>query len=333
MFILTQNEQFKFDTIMEVGKKIGVKSIQDNFEKNFSKLLPVFYEMQSTFLSGIYKRYGDLEGGQIVIYFARNLHLKVMRKREEDLSFDLSLEKFWFNHRNTSQDKHKVISISRFTGLPKETTRRKIMQLTKLKHLKKSSKNNLYWEPASQYKDTYMSIIREQISSLSKFLYEQSKFLSMNVPFAKFYKEIEKNYCFYWYHYLNAQLDFMKYWQIKTKDLEILLIGLQSVIQSLNYFKQMSDKNRTSNFTIAPYFDISATSVSEVTGIPRATCIRKLEWLTKARLIKKNPESKRYHLLQNNLSDSLLNHPLTSVKTTTGKFSELSSIVYKSILR
>ena len=57
--------------------------------------------MQSTFLSGIYKRYGDLEGGQIVIYFARNLHLNVMRKREEDLSFDLSLEKFWFNHQNT----------------------------------------------------------------------------------------------------------------------------------------------------------------------------------------------------------------------------------------
>ena len=318
---------------MENIKKVEIKNIHKNLSENYMKLMPSFYEMESSFLSGVYKRYGDLEGGQIVIYFARNLHLKVMRKREEDLSFDLSLEKFWFNHRNTSQDKHKVISISRFTGLPKETTRRKIMQLTKLKHLKKSSKNNLYWEPASQYKDTYMSIIREQISSLSKFLYEQSKFLSMNVPFAKFYKEIEKNYCFYWYHYLNAQLDFMKYWQIKTKDLEILLIGLQSVIQSLNYFKQMSDKNRTSNFTIAPYFDISATSVSEVTGIPRATCIRKLEWLTKARLIKKNPESKRYHLLQNNLSDSLLNHPLTSVKTTTGKFSELSSIVYKSILR
>ena len=47
--------------------------------------------MQSTFLSGIYKRYGDLEGGQIVIYFARNLHLNVMRKREEDLSFDFRL--------------------------------------------------------------------------------------------------------------------------------------------------------------------------------------------------------------------------------------------------
>ena len=171
--------------------------------------------MQSAFLSGIYKRYGDLEGGQIVIYFARNLHLKVMRKREEDLDFDLSLDKFWFNHQNTMQDKLKIISVSRFTGLPKETTRRKIIQLTKLKHLKKSNKNNLYWEPSSQAKDTYMQIIKEQIKSLSKFLFEQSKLLNIDVPFSKFYKEIEKNYCFYWYHYLTTQLDFMKYWQKK----------------------------------------------------------------------------------------------------------------------
>ena len=257
---------------MEKSSVINQKIIEENFERNSTKILPIFFEMQSAFLSGIYKRYGDLEGGQIVIYFARNLHLKVMRKREEDLDFDLSLEKFWFNHQNTIQDKLKIISVSRFTGLPKETTRRKIIQLTKSKHLKKSSKNNLYWEPSSQAKDTYMQIIKEQIKSLSKFLFEQSKLLNIDVPFSKFYKEIEKNYCFYWYHYLTTQLDFMKYWQKKTKDLEILLIGLQSLIQSLNYFKQNNIKHNVSN----KYPDISATSVSEVTGIPRATCIRKL---------------------------------------------------------
>ena len=77
-----------------------------------------------------------------------------------------------------------------------------------------------------------------------------------------------------------------------TNDLEILLIGLQSLIQSLNYFKQ-NNKNGVSN----KYPDISATSVSEVTGIPRATCIRKLESLSKAKFIKKDPLSKRYNLV------------------------------------
>ena len=315
---------------MELEKKISLRAIEENFEKNLTKILPIFFEMQSTFLSGIYKRYGDLEGGQIVIYFARNLHLKVMRKREEDLSFDLSLDKFWFNHQNTMQDKLKIISISRFTGLPKETTRRKIIRLTKLKHLKKSNKNNLYWEPSSQAKDTYMQIIKEQIKSLSKFLFEQSKLLNIDVPFSKFYKEIEKNYCFYWYHYLTSQLDFMKYWQKKTNDLEILLIGLQSLIQSLNYFKHNSIKQNVSN----KYPDISATSVSEVTGIPRATCIRKLESLSKAKFVKKDPFSKRYNLVNGeNNSEGFLNHPLTNGQGTASQFAELSSIVYRAVLR
>ena len=315
---------------MELEKKISHRSIEENFEKNSIKILPIFFEMQSTFLSGIYKRYGDLEGGQIVIYFARNLHLNVMRKREEDLSFDLSLDRFWFNHQNTMQDKLKIISISRFTGLPKETTRRKIIRLTKLKHLKKSNKNNLYWEPSSQAKDTYMQIIKEQIKSLSKFLFEQSKLLNIDVPFSKFYKEIEKNYCFYWYHYLTTQLDFMKYWQKKTNDLEILLIGLQSLIQSLNYFKQNSIKQNVSE----KYSDISATSVSEVTGIPRATCIRKLEWLSKAKFVKKDPLSKRYNLVnEKNNNDGHLSHPLTNVQGTAGQFAEFSSIVYRAVLR
>ena len=310
---------------MELEKKINHKVIKENFEKNSFKILPTFYEMQSTFLSGIYKRYGDLEGGQIVIYFARNLHLKVMRKREENLDFDLSLDKFWFNHQNTIQDKLKIISVSRFIGLPKETTRRKIIELTKLKHLKKSNKNNLYWEPSSQAKDTYMQIIKEQIQSLSKFLFEQSKLLNIDVPFSKFYKEIEKNYCFYWFHYLTTQLDFMKYWQKKTKDLEILLIGLQSLIQSLNYFKQNSASNK--------YPDISATSVSEVTGIPRATCIRKLEWLSKVKFVKKDPLSKRYNLVNEGNNNGYLNHPLTNVQGTAGQFAEFSSIIYRAILR
>ena len=103
----------------------------------------------------------------------------------------------------------------------------------------------------------------------------------------------------------------MKYWQKKTKDLEILLIGLQSLIQSLNYSK----RRKLDNNTVLNPPDISATSVSEVTGIPRATCIRKLEWLSKAKLVEKDPRSKRYNLVNNEYDqDNLIDHPLTNVK-------------------
>ena len=48
----------------------------------------------------------------------------------------------------------------------------------------------------------------------------------------------------------------MKYWQIRTKDLEILLIGLQSVIQSLNYSKKKADLNNNNE---VKYTDIRDT--------------------------------------------------------------------------
>ena len=60
---------------------------QKNFERaasdNFIKLMPAFYEMQSVFMSGVYKRYGDLEGSHIVLYFARDLHLQILRKESK----------------------------------------------------------------------------------------------------------------------------------------------------------------------------------------------------------------------------------------------------------
>ena len=41
--------------------------------------------------------------------------------------------------------------------------------------------------------------------------------------------------------------------------------------------------------------DISATSISEITNIPRATVIRKLNHLVKLKLFKQNKITKRYH--------------------------------------
>ena len=83
----------------------------------------------------------------ISYFFARNLHLKVLRKREIDLNFDLSLDHS-HNHKGILQEKQRVVSVSNFTGLPKETARRKIIYLIKSKHIK-NEKNKLYWEPAS----------------------------------------------------------------------------------------------------------------------------------------------------------------------------------------
>ncbi len=325
---------------MDKDKKFEKSHIEKVLTENFISLMPTFYEMQSVFLSGVYKRYGDLEGGNIVIFFARDLHLEILRMREKDLNFDLSLDKFWNNHKKVFQGKKKIIYISQETGLPKETARRKLISLVKKKHIKKGDKNKLFWEPAFEFKESYIKIIEEEITSLSKFIYEQGKFLNLNLPYMKIQKEIKNNYCFFWYHYLNFQLEYLKFWQLKLKDLEMLLIGMQAQIQALSFISKKTSGNFDSffnnklpkNINIRDA-NISATSISEITGIPRATCIRKLERFVKMKFLDKDKVSKRYFLLLNQLNTNPIVPATEGMKRAISIFSHFSSIVLKGLAR
>ena len=329
---------------MDSFKKLEKKNIEKILLDNFIDLMPSFYEMESSFLSDIYKRYGDLERGNIIIFFARDLHLEILRKREVDLNFNLSLDEFWNNHRNVIQKKKKIITIARGTGLPRETTRRKILSLIRAKHIKKTEKNTVFLEPASKFKDSYIKIIEGEINSLSRFIFQQLKFFSLNIPITKIENELKNNYSFYWYHYLNTQLEYIKLWQLRFKDLEMLLIGLQTLIQSIRDLKNSSKLQNLDSFLLnkttksTSSFDIkntgiSATSISEVTGIPRANCIRKLEKYIKMKIVEKNPVTKRYNLIpvQTRSAPSPANPILDGIKHTINIFSEFSSILLKSL--
>jgi hypothetical protein len=329
---------------MDGFNKFEKKNVEKVLLDNFIDLMPSFYEMESSFLSGVYERYGDLERGNIVIFFARDLHLEILRKREIDLNFNLSLDKFWDNHKHIIQKKKKIITIAKNTGLPRETTRRKILSLIKKKHIKKTEKNTLFWEPDSKSKDSYIKIIEEQINSLSKFIFQQLKFFSLNIQASKIEKEIKNNYSFYWYHYLNAQLQYIKIWQVQFKDLEMLLIGLQTLIQSIRHVKNSSKLQNLESFLInkttknTALFDpknaaINAASISEVTGIPRANCIRKLKKYIEMKIVEKDPVTKRYSLIpgQIKLTSSHANPILDGIKHAINIFSEFSSIVIKSL--
>ncbi len=325
---------------MNKEKKLEIENIEKVLNENFINLMPSFYEMQSAFLSGIYKRYGDLEGGNIVIFFARDLHLEILRMRESDLSYNLSLDMFWNNHKKISQGKKKIIFISQETGLPKETARRKLIELVKSKHIKKGEKNRLFWEPASEFKESYIKIIEEQIVSLSKFIFEQGKFLDLGLVFSKIQKDIRDNYSFFWYHYLNFQLEYIKFWQLRLKDLEMLLIGLQTQIQTLNYIKKSTSGDFDSffhnklpkNLNIQDA-NISATSISEITGIPRATCIRKLDRYVKMKFLEKDKISKRYYLLLNQLNSNASVPATEGTKKAIKIFSQFSSTILRGLSR
>ena len=117
----------------------------------------------------------------------------------------------------------------------------------------------------------------------------------------------------------------------------MLLIGLQTIIQTLNYLNKKTEnssliQSKLQKGTDVKEANISATSVAEVTGIPRATCIRKLDKFVKMKVLEKDSESKRYFL---KLNQTTLNPMLDQewLKQKISILSEFSSVVMKGLYR
>ena len=111
------------------------KSIEQNevdflLTKNYSTLMVAFYELQSSWMSRIYKRYNNIETANIICSFARNTHLEIIRQKEYNLNHDVSLSNFWVNFYNISKPVVKITYLAHETAIPKETVRRKVKNLS-----------------------------------------------------------------------------------------------------------------------------------------------------------------------------------------------------------
>ncbi len=313
---------------MKTSNDLDIAKIKLTYKNNYSQIQEVFLNVQSSFLAGIYDRYWkDLDSANIVLFFAKNLHHEILRQKDLDLNHSVSFENFWKNHEMTKQNNCKIVDIANETGLPKETARRKILNLIKNKTLLKSQEG-LAWSPSVDQKKTYNNIVIDELSQISKLIQVLGNSLNLGFSKDKIVNELKRNYSFYWFHYLKTQLKYLNFWQKKIKDLELLLIIIQCAIQaSYEDKKEFSlEKKRAS---IKKVGDISATSISEVTGIPRATCIRKLEKLLSLKLVKKNFENKRY-FYDNNLNNNSINFKEVNNKTID-IFSEFYFIILKSL--
>ena len=86
-------KNYKHNNSLEITKS----QISKLLLTNFSELISSFYEMQSTFLTNLYNKFGSIETANIVLCFAKNTHLEVIRQRERYLNHDISFDNFWNN--------------------------------------------------------------------------------------------------------------------------------------------------------------------------------------------------------------------------------------------
>ena len=259
-----------------------------------------------------------------------------MRKKEYDLNYDLSFEKFWYNHNEANIEKSTIMEIAKKINLPKETTRRKLAELIKKKILGKTKKN-IVWLPTDEYKKTYNNIVEDEIKQLAKLTKYVTDKVDFNFSTEEIISEYKEKFSFYWFHYLDLQLKWMRLWKSQMKDLEIVMIFMQiATLLSSRAGEEVSHNKLFSepDIVLKPHVQninvsISATSLSDITGIPRATCIRKLNQMASRKMITQDKNSKRYYIVPEVLNKSLVSKDLTT--QVTALFSEYYFIIIKAL--
>ena len=126
-------------------------------------------------------------------------------------------------------------------------------------------------------------------------------FFNKDLDLVSFKNDIEKKFILYLPIFLNFQISYLTAWR-KFIDMQCLFIG---VLCALNTTSQLRKKSNSPNeifdskeifsqlHWINNKFGLNATSIAEITKIPRTTVLRKLAKLEKLNILKKD-KFKRY---------------------------------------
>ena len=185
--------------------------------------------------------------------------------------------------------------------------------------------------------------MEENLKLLVKFIYTITQYLKINLSIKNIESEIRKNFSFYFYHYLSCQLVWTHWWQIKIKDLDLIFITLQALIPSLknksnrsvlkkieldDFYKVVGNPNKETNDAKN---SVNASSIAEICGIPRATCMRKLDKLVTLGILVREIKTKRYYINKVSSDRTKIIMKKENIDFTVNSFSNFLAIVISAL--
>ena len=223
-------------TATALNQEINANVITKLLSNNYSKLIAEFYQMQSNFLSSRYKINKSIETSNILTFLAMDLHLSIIRKRENNLNYDISFNNFFYNNENTNEHGQKISTISKYTGLPKETVRRKLIKLIESETVAYNKENRKFlWLLKKKNYLLFSDFMNKDINSIARFVLCITSCLNLNFKLKYIENEIKSNFSFTYYHFYNCQMEWIKMWQKKLSDVDLLFITIQALIPTLKY--------------------------------------------------------------------------------------------------
>ena len=273
----------------EISKQIRSEDIREVIEKNFVSIIPVWAPLQLAWVNNVYRTFHDYEKFMII------MHLLMQTFEAYSKNFvKLNYEEY-FDQNEVEIKSINVMEISKSLNIPKETARRKINELEELGAIKRINKKIII------DRNTWPNIKpQETIKRMTRFLSTLSKICVkeglMQEPLSSesLTETCKEYFSFIWQLYYEMQMPMLLGFKKVFGDLESFHVsGIVIINHALNS-KRNDNSEMSKEFYLEKYFfadqkdtvGINAMSISEITGIPRATVIRKLNKLIKENFLK-----------------------------------------------
>jgi len=272
----------------EITKQIRSVDIRGVIEKNFVSIIPVWAPQQLAWVNNLYRTFRDYEKFMIIMHLLMST-FEAYSKNFVKLNYDE-----YFNQNEIEIDKINVMEISTSLNIPKETTRRKINELEKLGTIKRINKKIIIdrktW-PNIKPEETMIRMSRF-LSTLSKMCVNDG-LISETISSESLKETFKEYFSFVWKLYYEMQMPMLLEFKKVYGDLESFHVsGICLINHALNS-KKNDNSEMSKEFYLEKYFfadkkdfeGINAMSISDITGIPRATVIRKLNKLIKEKFL------------------------------------------------
>ena len=282
--------------IPDISKQIYKEDILGVMESRYSTLGSAWVSHQMSWLNGIYSSYKDHNKFLIVIFLIK----KTLDFYSRNFT-KLPYEEFYLKD-TVEIEKFTVAEISRLLDIPKETTRRKLLELENEDAIKEIKKK-LILDRSKFFKSKPIESIKRIsrfLSMLSEMCVEE-KILSNKISSKELELVIKDNFSYIWKIYYEVQIPMLIGYKKIFEDIEAFhIFGICAVNEHLNARKISRnylnrDEFFKSIFAVNEVQGINAMSISDITSIPRATVIRKLKKLVNQKILTIN-DKKHYKL-------------------------------------
>jgi DNA-binding MarR family transcriptional regulator len=268
------------NALPSISSQIDEDKIFKIINKNFSKIAPFYYQLITSWLIRSYNVFQDIDKFVILIYFI-NKDLIFFRKNGLVINYDT-----FYNDKSIEIPKINISDISNDLEIPKESVRRKLQELEKKGIIKKTGKK-IFVDRSAFTTAKAEQTLKELSILISKFneILVEEKVTNIIFNTDEISESIKTNFSFCWYQFYKFLFIFTTRWRNNVADLETLAIGFVVLLNTIdNKSFRVKDLNRKKYFKLSQGSDdigVNAMSLSDITGIPRPTVVRKLKYLIK----------------------------------------------------